>query len=39
MRRVERYRNRHQGWNVQHYTACYKREGGSRRTTWVKNTL
>ena len=25
--------------NVQHYTAWCKREGGSRRTTWVKNTL
>ena len=39
MRLVDRYRNRHQGWNVKHYTAWYKREGGSRSTTWVKNTL
>ena len=36
MRLVDRYRNRHQGWNVKRYTA---REGGSRSTTWVKNTL
>ena len=28
MRLVDRYRNRHQGWNVKHYTAWYKREGG-----------
>ena len=39
MRLVDRYRNRHQGWNVKHYYAWYKREGGSRSTTWVKNTL
>ena len=39
MRLVDRYRNRHQGWNVKHYYAWYKCEGGSRRTTWVKNTL
>ena len=39
MRLVDRYRNRHQGWNVKHYTAWYKREGGSRSTTWVKHTL
>ena len=39
MRLVNRFRNRHQGWNVKHYTAWYKREGGPRSTTWVKNTL
>ena len=39
IRRVDRHRSRHQGWNVKHYTARHKREGGSRRTTWVKNTL
>ena len=33
MRLVDRYRNRRQGWNVKHYTAWYKREGGSRRYT------
>ena len=33
MRLVERYRNRRPGWNVKHYTAWYKREGGSRSYT------
>ena len=37
MRLVDR--SRRQGWNVQHYTAWYKRKGGPRRTIWVKNTL
>ena len=37
--RLGDHRNRHQGWNVKHYTAWYKREGGSRSYTWVKNTL
>ena len=39
MRLVDRYRNRHKGWNVKHYHAWYKREGGTRSYTWVKNTL
>jgi len=39
MRMVYRYRNRHRGWNVKHYHAWYKREGGTRSYTWVKNTL
>ena len=26
MRRVDRYRSRHQGWSVKHYIAWYKRE-------------
>ena len=39
MRLVDRYRNRHRGWNVKHYYAWYKREGGQRSYTWVKNTL
>ena len=36
--RLGDHRNRRQGWNVKHYTAWYKREGGSGSTTWVKNT-
>lgn len=36
---VERYRSRHAGWNVKHFYAWYKREGGSRSSTWVKNRL
>ena len=39
MRMVDRYRNRHRGWNVKHYYSWYKREGGQRSYSWVKNTL
>lgn len=39
MRLVDRYRDRHIGWNVKHYYAWYQREGGPRSYTWVKNTL
>jgi len=39
MRMVDRYRNRHRGWNVKHYYAWYKREGGQRSYTWVKSSL
>ena len=39
MRLVDHYRTRHQGWNVKHYHAWYRREGGQRSYTWVKNTL
>jgi Winged helix-turn helix len=33
------YRSRHSGWNVKHFHAWYKREGGTRSYTWVKNRL
>ena len=36
---VERYRKRHQGWNVKHFYAWYRRDLGSRSYTWVKTTL
>ena len=36
---VDRYRNRHTGWNVKHFHSWYKREGGTRSYTWVKNRL
>jgi len=39
MRMVDRYRNRHRGWNVKHYYSWYKREGGTRSYTWVKSSL
>ena len=39
MRLVERYRSRHVGWNVKHFHAWYRRDGGRRSYTWVKNTL
>lgn len=36
---TERYRRRHLGWNVKHFYAWYRREGGGRSYSWVKNTL
>jgi hypothetical protein len=33
------YRRRHQGWNVKHFHGWYRRDGGQRSYTWVKNTL
>ena len=39
MRLVDRYRSRHEGWNVKHFYAWYKRDSGGRSYTWVKNRL
>ena len=39
MKLVDCYRSRHEGWNVKHFYAWYKREGGGRSYTWVKNRL
>lgn len=36
---TERYRRRHLGWNVKHFYAWYRREGGGRSYSWVKTTL
>lgn len=36
---VERYRRLHEGWNVKHFHAWYRREGGVRSYTWVKSRL
>lgn len=36
---VESYRRRYEGWNVKHFYAWYRRDGGGRSYTWVKNTL
>ena len=36
---TDRYRNQHEGWNVKHFYSWYKREGGGRSYTWVKNRL
>jgi transposase len=33
------YRSRYEGWNVKHFHAWYRREGGSRSYSWVKNRL
>ena len=39
LRLVDRYRRRHDGWNVKHYYSWYRRDGGTRSYSWVKNTL
>ena len=36
---TERYRSRHIGWNVKHFHSWYRREGGGRSYSWVKNRL
>jgi transposase len=36
---AERYEKRHTGWKVKHFYAWYRRDGGVRSYTWVKNTL
>jgi transposase len=36
---TERYRSRHLGWNVKHFYAWYRRDGGGRSYSWVKNRL
>lgn len=36
---VEHYTSKHQGWNVKHFHSWYRREGGTRSYTWVKNQL
>jgi len=33
------YRRRYRGWNVKHFYSWYRRDGGKRSYTWVKNTL
>ena len=39
MRLLEQYQSRHYGWNVSHFHRLYRREGGTRSYTWVKNQL
>ena len=36
---LDRYRTRHHGWKVRHFYSWYRREGGTRSYTWVKNEL
>lgn len=36
---VERYTSQHRDWNVKHFHAWYRRAGGTRSYTWVKNQL
>jgi hypothetical protein len=35
----EQYRSQHKGWNVKHFHSWYRRSGGVRCYTWVKNRL
>ena len=39
VRLVDCYRKRHDGWNAKHFYAWYKRDGGERSYSWVKNRL
>ena len=39
VRLVDCYRKRHEGWNAKHFYAWYKRDGGERSYSWVKNRL
>ena len=36
---VDRYRDRHKGWNVKHFHSWYRRSGGKRSYSWVKQRL
>lgn len=36
---TERYHKRHLGWNVKHFYSWYRRDGGKRSYTWVKQRL
>ena len=36
---VEKYRSRYDGWNVEHFHAWYRTEGGRRSYIWDKKTL
>ncbi len=36
---VVQYKLKHFGWNARHFYSWYKRDGGSRSYSWVKNTL
>lgn len=39
MRLVDRYCSHPRGWNVRHFHSWYRRAGGQRSYTWVRNTL
>jgi transposase len=36
---ADRYKSRYRGWNVKHFYSWYRRDGGGRSYSWVKNTL
>lgn len=35
----DRYQRRHAGWSAKHFYGWYRRDGGTRSYTWVKNRL
>lgn len=35
----ETYKRSHEGWNAKHFYTWYRREGGQRSYSWVKNRL
>jgi transposase len=39
MKLVDRYQSQYKGWNVRHFHSWYRRDGGARSYTWVKNQL
>jgi len=39
LRLVDQYRRRHDGWSAKHFSAWYRRDGGTRSYTWVKCRL
>ncbi len=39
MELTERYCRRHEGWSAKHFYAWYRKDGGARSYTWVKNRL
>ena len=36
---TDHYRKRHSGWNVKHYLTWYRKDGGTRSYSWVKQRL
>ena len=36
---LERYKQRHRGWNAKHFYGWYRKDGGTRSYTWVKCRL
>lgn len=36
---AQKYESHYRGWNVKHFYSWYRRDGGQRSYTWVKNTL
>ena len=36
---TDQYKSRYMGWNVTHFYSFYKKDGGLRSYTWVKNEL